>query len=193
MKLRTALGALAISTLAIANANAAVGVVSLVGDKDGLGIGVTNGEGFDFNLILAEPPDVQFTDFWWTGDLDIVHDYKLPTSFTSASLELFSGGQGLGGPSSVYLNGVFVGDLTLGEGVGPLYNYAWKDTFDLTPHLALLTGHDTVEIHTADPLDSWALDYSQITISAVPEPSTYALMALGAAGIGLALRRRIAG
>lgn len=176
--------------LAVASLASAQTVTSLVGDKDGLGIGVTNGQGFDYTQV--GPADVQGTDTWVYGDQSVVHDYALPASFTSATLELFTGGQGLNGLSSVYLNGTFIGNLTDGDNVGPSYNYGWKDTFDLSSYLGLLTGHDTVTIRTfAGASDGWALDYSELKlVGAVPEPSTYALMALGLAGVAFVSRRR---
>ena len=129
---------------------AAATLVSLVGDKDGLGLGLASGDGFGFSLI--GPADADGTDTWHDGNLSFVHTYAVPGAITSASLEIFSGGWGRDAPAGLYLNATFVGNLTEGDDVGPLFNHAFKDVFDLTPFAALLTGHDSVGIHPAFPL-----------------------------------------
>lgn len=177
--------ALFIATLSSAHAD----VVSLVGDEDGFGIGLTNGSGVVYSDINAL--DVQGTDAWFYGDQSVTHSYSLPASILSASLDVFTAGQGLGGLSSIYLNGTLIGQLTDGDGVGPSYNYAWKDTFNLTPYIGLLTGSDVVSIRTPASGDGWALDYSKLTITtAVPEASTYGMLLAGLGVVGALARRR---
>ena len=175
-------------------AAAAATLVSLVGDKDGLGLGLASGDGFDFDLV--GPVDVQGTDDFSFGNFSFVHDYALAGVITSASLEIFSGGLGRNALSSVFFNGTLIGNLTDGDDVGPLYNYAFKDVFDLTPYAALLTGHDSVEIRPASPLlDGGAVDYSQLSVTigpaaAVAEPSGPALVGLALAALVASTRRR---
>jgi len=79
-----------IATLSSAHAD----VVSLVGDEDGFGIGITNGSGVVYSDINAL--DVQGTDAWFYGDQSVTHSYSLPASILSASLDVFTAGQGLG-------------------------------------------------------------------------------------------------
>ena len=179
--------------LAVGAAGAST-VVSTVGDKDGLGLGLANGDGFNFRLV--GPADADGTDEWHDGNFSFVHDYALAGPITSASIELFSGGWGLDAPAGLYLDNTFVGNLTDGDDVGPLYNDAYKDIFDLTPFAALLTGHDTCEIRPPRGIDdTGALDYAQLTVTtagvtAVPEPGTHALVALALVALVTVRRRR---
>ena len=193
MTTKTVRAAIAAALLAAAGVTNAVTVVGTLGDKDGFGIGVTSGAGFDFEAIGAGDGDG--TDVWRDGNLSFTLSYALPTASTAASLELFSGGWGLAAPASLYLNGTLVGHLTVGDDVGPLYNYAFKDTFNLTSFAALLTGHDVFEIRlAAGDDDSGVLDYAQLSVtgdvaSPVPEPETTLLLAVGLMSLVAARRR----
>jgi len=183
MKTKSVRAAVAATLLAAAGVTNAVTVVSTLGDKDGFGIGVANGSGFDFEALGAGDGDG--TDVWHDGKLSFALNYALPGQITAASLELFSGGFGLEGPARLYLNGTFVATLTIGDDVGPLYNYAFKEIFDLTSFAPLLTGHDAFEIRlAAGDDDSGALDYAQLTVTSdvvttIPEPATNVLLGVG--------------
>jgi len=193
MKTKSVRAAVAATLLAAAGVTNAVTVVSTLGDKDGFGIGVTSGGGFDYATIGAGDGDG--TDVWHDGNLTFALNYALPGQITAASLELFSGGFGLEAPARLYLNGTLVGTLTVGDDVGPLYNYAFKDTFDLTSFAALLTGHDAFEILlAAGDDDAGALDYVQLmvtgdVVTTVPEPETNVLLAVGLLSLVVARRR----
>ena len=198
MKLNQAIKTLVAATaLVAAGAVMSAPVVSLVGDKDGLGLGLVSGEGFAFSDV--GPTDRDRTDEWVFGGVNVLHQSTWTGTLFSASLQIFSGGWGLDSPAQVYLNNTLIGLLTNGDDSGPSGNAAFLDVFDLTPYLNLLTGSDTVEIRTSNPDDGGALDYSQLSLQIldasgggnnVPEPATVALVGLALAGVSLQSRRR---
>lgn len=162
-------------------------VVDLIGDKDGFGLGVLDGQGFDWTTVGLGDGDG--TDVWRHGDFSWNHTYDLLSlggPVASASLAIFHGGDGFGSLSEVFVNGTSVGFLTDLDDVGPAYNYAALDVLDLTPYVGLLAGADTINVQVASSDDGWVLDYSELTVSSIPEPATMALLGLG----GLLLRRR---
>jgi hypothetical protein len=173
-------------------------ITSLYGDVDGFGIGVTNGN--QFNYTSVGPPDPgTITDEWIFNNQSWTQTYSMAGlgTITSASLDIFTGGIGVGGPGSVtlYVDSILVGALSVGDGpylgIEPM-QVAWLDTFNLMPYLPSLTdGSVTILITTGG--DGWALDYSKISISdsaSVPEPSTMLLLGLGLIGV-IGVRRKI--
>lgn len=186
--MKTHLFSLVAATVAASLATSAFAVESQIGDQDGFGIGVVDGQGFSYSDVGSGDGDG--TDVWQFSTQSYVFDYSLPAGALTASLEVFTGGQGLNGLTSVFINSQFVGTLTDGDDVGPSYNYAWKDTFDLTPFAGLLTGHDTLRFQTAQSGDGWVLDYAKLTVTAVPEPATYGMVLAGLAAVGVFARRR---
>ena len=179
---------LIIAAMAASLSSGAFAVESQIGDQDGFGIGVLDGEGFGWGAV--GPADGNGTDVWQYGSQSYVFSYSLPVGAQFASLEVFTGGQGLGGLTSVFINSQLVGTLTDGDDVGPSYNYAWKNTFDLTPYVGLLTGSDTLSFQTVESGDGWVLDYAKLTVTAVPEPTSYAMVLAGLAAVGVFARRR---
>jgi hypothetical protein len=107
---------------------------------------------------------------------------------TSASLEIFTGGQGDYGISQLYLDEHLVGSIASDNG-----NVARRHTLDLSSYLYLLDGSDTFKLVTAlNPdgrADNWVLDYSALTVSdsanvsSVPLPSSLLLLTGGCLGL----------
>lgn len=180
-------------SVSAATASAAT-VVDLIGDKDGLGLGLVNGDGFNYADVGAGDGDG--TDVWRFGTQSFTHTYSLAGlgPITSASIELGHGGDGFNEPGRLLIDGVDVGLLTDGDNVGPDYNYYFVDTFDLLPYIGLLDGSDTVTVSLVAPGDGWALDYSELVLSddaaPIPLPASLPLLAMGVLGFGIALRRK---
>ncbi len=170
-------------------------ITDLHGDKDGFGFNVAPGDGFDaLPIIFGDiDGDGDGTDFWMFGTYSHAFsiDFSSFTQVTSVTLEVFSGGQGQYGLSEVYLDGFFLGTLTDGDGVGPLYNYAWLDTFDITPFITQVTNNPVLSILTQvghdGRRDGWVVDYTELTVTGeqtpVPEPATLVLFGTGLLGI----------
>lgn len=165
-----------------------------LGDADGFGIGATHASGFEWSAVGGGDGDG--TDTWVYGTQAVSLTYSLGGlgPITSASLEVFTGGQGLNGLTSVLIDGQLLGTLTDGDDVGPMYNYAWRNTFDLSSFLALLDGSNTLTFQTISGGDGWVLDYARFTISddgaPVPEPGALALLAAGLIAVRLAARKQ---
>lgn len=187
-------------------------VTDIVGDKDGFDSGIVEGGTIQFdagNLLGAG----EVTDGWTYRrllPLSWEHDFDLTgfTSITEACLELFTGGQGLYGPSQLVVDGEKIGFLSDGEIDGT--SYARLDVFDLTPYLHLLgDGQASISVftqfenHGYEPndivgADNWILDYSCLRIrglsntprATVPEPSSALLMATGILSLAAFARKR---
>ena len=189
-KLQIVLGIIALSLFLVSAANSAM-IVDLIGDKDGFGIGAESGSSFDWTAIGSGDGDG--TDVWMYGDYSYTHTYdisELSEPISYATLEIFTGGQGWYGESSIHVDSTLVGTLSDGDtdDGGSGENIAWLDTFDLTPYASLIDGAETITIDTVLSGDGWSLDYSEFTLSddgtaPVPEPSTILLMGVGLLGL----------
>jgi hypothetical protein len=164
--------------------NADVVLTDLYGDKDGFGIGVPDGDTFDW--MAVGPSDGDGTDQWRTGNYSWLHTYNISSldgPIVEASLELFHGGDGQFAPSEVFVNGISVGLLTVADGIALGANYAFLDIIDLTPAITSLGGSDNISVSVSAGGDGWVLDYSELTIKSIPEPASLGLLALVSGGI----------
>lgn len=169
-----------LSFLLIGMVSAAPTLTSIIGDKDGFGLGVTDGQAFNYNLVGSGDGDG--TDVWMWGDKSWVHTLdlsQLDGPITSASLEIFHGGDGWYSTSEVFVNDVFVGYLTDAEESST--NLASLDILDLTPYISLIGTSNILTIEVSRSGDGWVLDYSELTVnsSVVPAPGASILVGIG--------------
>jgi len=176
-------------------------IEDLYGDKDGFGLGVKENATFDWHGLPVGFQGGDMTNFFTTiNDLPLTwtHTYSLSGigMITSATLEIFSGGQGTYGESKVFLNGKKVGTLTNGDSGN--INYARKDIIDLMPFVHLLDGNDAIRIETCtgpgEAADNWVLNYSLLIISDepinTPVPPSIVLFSSGLIGLITLARKR---
>ena len=166
-------------------------VIDMIGDADGFGIGATAGSPFEWTDVGLGDGDG--TDVWRFGDYTYSHIYDVSGLGTIAtgSLEIFTGGQGLSQLTTVYIDNVMVGQLTDGDDAGPPgYNYATLDIFDLTPYASLLDGANEIRVDVFSSGDGWVLDYSKLSVSAVPIPAAVWLFGSALAGLGWLKRKQ---
>ena len=181
-------------------------ISSLYGDKDGLGLGIGDGESFNYEAISNAADAGTITDQWIYADQSWSQTYDFGGfgPIIGGSLEIFTGGQGYHGLSRLFIDDVLIGTLTDGDGYdgGNMLNVGRLDIFDLTPWVHLLDGAETMRVDVTSSGDGWALDYSELKIetndtlisgSAVPEPTSLSLMLLGfsLAGLRVSSRRRL--
>lgn len=187
------------AALVSAAATPAFALSSLVGDKDcfGLpgvsscpdGIGWASDLGGTFFTSYQDPGDPAFTDKW-DADVDITyqHTYVLGAA-SSASLTIGTAGLADNrGPWDVFFNGSNIGQFTYNTSPNAFEEVR---TFNFIVPTALLTGNDTVLLAINNPVsDGYSIDYSELTINAVPEPESYVLMLAGLGFVGAMARRR---
>jgi hypothetical protein len=141
-------------------------VESLVGDKDGFGVGCPIQSGLHFLDYGAywgdyrEVDDPAFTDYWYTGDKSWTHSYTLPPDATSAAIEVFLAGVAdIGGNASLLVNGQVVAVIP--------YEADWSDVTRLVKAdvpLGLLTGQNQAMVSLVEQGDGYIIDYSLLKV-----------------------------
>lgn len=197
LKSRLGTAALALGLALLPLASQAGDVSSRYGALDGLGIGVNDGDSFEFLDLVNGQPDG--TNEWTFGGFTAQVDSAFTGQVIGASLQVYAGGWGSLGPAQVYLNQQRVGQLSLGEDANGV-NTAHLDRIDLTPYLPLLGGQNQIEIRTADPDDGGVLGYLSLLIQTqdsgggtggtLPEPASWWLVAAALAACLLVRGRR---
>jgi len=186
----------ALSTCVVAQAHANISI--LVGDKDGFGIPGAIAVPPDGSQYVADLHGAFYTDYRDAGDLALAPftdhwvqalgspsatyqmDYSLAGQIpVSATLSLQEAGMADNrGPWTVFFNGSQVGQI----GVFADPNPALDQTIRLLSWnipINLLTGHDTVFLSYLDSQgEGYAINFSQLVIVTVPEPSTFGLAGL---------------
>ena len=178
--------AIAAFLFGIAGAAQALTVTSIVGDKDGYGLGVNPGEFLDWTSVGSGDGDG--TDVWFHGPQSWTHTYDISSiaDIDSISLEIVTAGTGTTGiTGQIYLYSTYIGDVSGGS------NYSYLNTYDLIAYESLFDGSDTLTI-TVSSGDGWAMDYSELEFSGSPVPEPTTIFLLGSGLIGIAgFRRKI--
>ena len=182
-------------TLTFATSSHAALIISQIGDIDGFGVNVNADESFNYSSVIS---DGDGTDTWVYGPRSFNFSYSAPVigNIVSASLEIFTGGQGYQGPTDLFMDGQEIGTLTDGDDNG---NFARLDIFDLSSFFSILDGTNQLDVNVSSNGDGWVLDYAKLTIETadntispkdVPEPAPLALLALGLLAAGFNRRRK---
>lgn len=177
-----------------APAEAATTIVDLQGDKDGFGVGcpIANGLHYtDYGYYWADyrqAGDPAFTDYWDSDDKSWTHTYDLMgLTPVSATLEIFVAGIAdyPDWNADVLVNGVSVGTIPSDDSAHDLTRIL---TFNIP--IGLLNNPDGVTIDVNHDVDGYTIDYSQLTIQAIPAPGAIALCGVGTTLLGWLRKRR---
>lgn len=173
-------------------------ITSLVGDKDGFGLpgapavpadgtlwrDQLGGVFFTDYRDAGDLANAPFTDIWFSGSaISYTHTYSLAgLTPTSAQLSLQIAGVADSpvtprGPWDVFANGTLLGQIPQNFDANAFQEIKIY-TFNMPT--ALVTGSDSILLNINVPSigDGYSINYSELTINAVPEPSALALAGL---------------
>jgi hypothetical protein len=180
-------------TIATPTAQSAITITDLQGDKDGFGVGCPIASGLnyldygDYWYDYREPGDPDFTDYWYEGDKSWSHSYDLlGLTPISATLEIFIAGIADydGWTADVSVDGVVIGTIPSLDGQHDLTRLL---TFNIP--VGLINNWEDVIIDVSDGGDAYIIDYSELSINAIPAPGALLLGGFGVSLLGW-LRRR---
>lgn len=173
----------------------AVPISSLVGDKDGFGLSGAPAVPADGTLWLhdlggvfgmdyrdaGDLSNAPFTDRWFSdAAITYTHTYSLG-GLTPISADLtiqIAGVADHRGPWDVFFNATLIGQIPTNTSA-KAYQVILTYTFVVNP--SLLTEADTVLLNINVPTvtDGYSINFSELSITAVPEPATLLLLSLG--------------
>ena len=186
-----------VAVAVLSSGSAAVAnVTDLVGDKDGFGVGCPIASGLhylDYGAYWADNRDAgdpAFTDYWYTDDKSWSHSYSLGgLTPASATLEIFIAGiaDSASWSADVSVDGTSIGTIP-GIGTGYPHDLTRLSTFNVP--VSLIDGAESITVDVSYSGDGYIIDYSELTVAAIPAPGALLLGGIGTVVVGWFRRRR---